>query len=282
MGRFLDLLDQFLLRDTEIYRVAGLGLTLMPNSSMVYHLSDVRGYDAVAPKRYMDLFDQMEDSVRVSLFWLLEEVNSPLLDLLNVKYILSQQELGERWELVYQDGDGMNVYQNRNVMPRAFVVHQAEYANSAQESLARLTDGQFDYRTTVILERGPVTTVRLPDEPAPTPAEVHITRYEPERVEVQTRTSADGILVLTDGYDPGWQARLDGQPVKTHVANHAFRAVALPAGEHQVTFLYDPPAFKIGAGISLAACGSVAIAVVALLLAGRRPTTRRINCVRRG
>jgi len=270
---------QFLHRDTEIYRVAGLGLTLMPNSSMVYQLSDVRGYDAVAPKRYMDLFDRMEDSARVSLFWLLEKANAPLLDLLNVKYILTRQELGGRWKLVYQGGDGMNVYQNENVMPRAFVVHQAEYANSAQESLARLTDGRFDYRTTVILEleKEPVTTVRLPDEPAPTPAEVQIVHYEPERVEIQARTSADGILVLTDGYDPGWQARLDGQPVETHVANHAFRAVALPAGEHQVTFLYNPPAFKIGAGISLAACGSVAIAGVALLLAGRRPTKRRIK-----
>ena len=266
---------RFLQRDTEFYRVAGLGLTLMPNSSMVYQLSDVRGYDAVAPQRYMDLFDQMEDSVRVGLFWLLKDANSPLLDLLNVKYVLTQQELGGKWELVYQDDDGMNVYQNRNVMPRAFVVHQAEYADDAEESLARLTGGQFDYRTTVILEEGPVTTVSLPDEPAPTPAEVQITHYEPERVEVQARTSADGILVLTDGYDPGWQARLDGQPVKTYVANHVFRAVALPAGEHQVTFLYDPPAFKIGAGISLVACGGVVITVVARLSARRRPTRRR-------
>jgi hypothetical protein len=266
---------QFLQQDTQAYRVAGLGLTLMPNSGMVYQLSDVRGYDAVAPKRYIDLFDHIEDSVRVTLFWLLEEANSPLLDLLNVKYILTKQELGGKWELVYRDDDGMNVYQNRNVMPRAFVVHQAEYVNNAEESLARLTDGQFDYHTTAILEQGPVTMISLPDEPVPAPAEVHITHYEPERVEVQTRTSADGILVLSDGYDPGWQARLDGQPVKIHVANHAFRAVALPAGQHQVTFFYDPPAFKIGLGVSLLACAGVATTVVGLLLAGRRPTVRR-------
>lgn len=264
---------QFLQQDIGVYRVAGLGLTLMPNSGMVYRLSDVRGYDAVAPKRYMDLFNQIEGSARVNnLFWLLEEADSPLLDLLNVKYILTKQELGGKWELVYQGGDGMNVYQNRNVIPRAFVVHQAEYVNNAEESLARLTDGQFDYHTTAILEEVPVTRVSLPDEPVPTPAEVHIIHYEPERVEVQTRTSADGILVLTDGYDPGWQAELDGQPAKIHVANHAFRAVALPAGEHQVTFFYDPPAFKIGLVISLLAWGIVATAVVGLLLVGRHPT----------
>jgi len=263
---------KFLQQDIGVYRVAGLGLTLMPNSGMVYRLSDARGFDAVAPKRYVDLFDQIEGSVRITLFWLLEEAGSPLLDLLNVKYILTKQELGGKWELVYRDGDGMNVYQNRNVIPRAFVVHQAEYVDNAEESLARLTDGQFDYHTTAILEEGPITTISLPDEPVPTPAEVHIIHYEPERVEVQTQTSADGVLVLTDGYDPGWQAELDGQPVKIHVANHAFRAVALPAGKHQVTFFYDPPAFKIGLGISLLAGGGVAAAVIGLLLVGGRST----------
>ncbi len=258
----------------EIYRVAGLGLTLMPNSGMVYHISDVRGYDAVAPKRYMDLFGQIEGSARVTLFWLLKEADSPLLDLLNVKYILTEQNLGGRWEQVYQDDDGMRVYQNRTVMPRAFVVHQAQYVDSAEESLARLTGGQVDYRKTAILEGGPIRGIRLPDESAPTFTEVHITHYEPERVEVQTNTSADGILVLTDGHDPGWRAELDGQPSKIYVANHAFRAVALPAGEHQVTFLYDPSAFKIGLGISLFACGSVVAAVVGLFLGSRHPTPR--------
>jgi hypothetical protein len=56
--------------------------------------------------------------------------------------------------------------------------------------------------------------------------------------------------------------------------------VALPAGEHQVTFFYDPPAFKIGVGISLVACGGVAITGVVLLVTGRRPTKRRINYIR--
>jgi uncharacterized membrane protein YfhO len=101
-------------------------------------------------------------------------------------------------------------------------------------------------------------------------SEATITHYEPERVEISTGTTADGFLVLTDGYDPGWRAELDGQAIPIYVANHAFRAVALPAGEHRVTFIYDPPAFKIGLGISLLAWVGVAVAALGLFLVGRR------------
>jgi len=37
-----------------------------------------------------------------------------------------------------------------------------------------------------------------------------------------------------------------------------------------VAFVYDPPAFKIGLGISLLAWGGVALAALGLVLAGRR------------
>jgi hypothetical protein len=268
---------RFLQRDTEIYRIAGLGLTLMPNSGMVYHLSDARGYDAVAPKRYMDLFDRVEGSVNIGLFWLLENTDSPLLDLLNVKYVVSAEPLDGKWDSVYDDttnGGEVRVYRNPDVLPRAFVVHHVEVVNSAEQSLARLTDREFDYRTTVILEGEPVSGISLPDEPVPTPDEVRIVRYAPERTEVQTHTSADGFLILTDGYDPGWRAELDGQPVEIHVANHAFRAVALPAGEHQVTFIYNPPPFKIGLGISLFTWAGVVVAAIGLFLVDCRPALR--------
>jgi len=261
---------RFLRQDTDIYRIAGLDLTLMPNSGMVYQLSDVRGYDAVTPKRYMDLFDRMEGSIRISHFWLLKEAVSPLLDLLNVKYLLTRQEMGEKWEPVYRDSHGMTIYQNRDVMPRAFVVHRVEYVGSAEGSLSRLTGGTFDCRTTVILEGAPATGLSLPDEPIFASDEVRIVRYEPERVEVKTGTTVDGFLVLTDGHDPGWRAEVDGQQVQIHIANHAFRAVALPAGEHRVTFVYDPPTFKIGLGISLLAWVGVAVAALGLSLASHR------------
>jgi hypothetical protein len=216
----------------------------------------------------------MAGSFRVSQLWLFTEADSPLLDLFNVKYVLTDRELAGKWKPVYRDPDGMAVYENQAVMPRAFVVYGAETVAGADESLARLTGGAFDYRTTVLLEGDGVSSARS-DAPFDPNAAV-ITRYEPERVEVAARAAGDGFLVLADSYDPGWRAELDGRPARVYVADHAFRAVALPAGEHRVVFTYDPPVFKIGLVISLLTWMGAIGAGVGLAVANRR--RRREAC----
>ncbi len=108
---------------------------------------------------------------------------------------------------------------------------------------------------------------------AASPSEFHpadIRRYEPNRVEVEVR-GAPGFLVLTDVWYPGWTATVDGKPVDIYRANHAFRAVAVPAGTHTVVFHFEPASYFLGRRISLVSL--VAVAVLLLILAacaGRR------------
>jgi uncharacterized membrane protein YfhO len=44
--------------------------------------------------------------------------------------------------------------------------------------------------------------------------------------------------------------RIDGAPARLWRANHAFRAVALPPGEHQVQMRYEPASLRIGLALS--------------------------------
>ena len=85
---------------------------------------------------------------------------------------------------------------------------------------------------------------------------------EPERVVLTASTGTPGYLVLTDGYDPGWRARVDGAPTPILIANHAFRAIHLPAGTHEVIFEYRPPAYFLGATLSLTALGLWLLALI--------------------
>ena len=263
-----------------VFRVAGVNLALMPNSSIIFELSDVRGCDAMSSRRYIAVLGLVEESVRLNNYSLLAGVDSPLLDLLNVAYVVSAEPLEGKWELVYgggPEGGNVQVYGNLDVLPRAFVVHRAEVVGNAEQSLARLAEPAFDYRTTVLLEgdeKELAAALELPAGAAQaldvSSEEATITRYEPERVEIRTHTAADGFLFLADGYDSGWRAELDGRPARIYVADHAFRAVALPAGEHVVHFVYDPLAFKLGVAISALAWGGIAIAAVGLFLTSRR------------
>jgi hypothetical protein len=240
---------QFLKQDHDIYRVSGTDLILNPNSGMVFGISDVRGFDTIVPRRYTDLVNRIEGHYRFHFHALFVQANSPLFDLLNVKYVLTDQELGGKWELVYEDAGSVKVYRNRNVLPRAFFVYRAEIVGHATQSLERVMDRSFDFREEVVLEEMPAGWT----EPLKTPpsAAVHIVDYQPNRVKVKVETSADGLLVLTDTYAPGWKALLDRHPTPLYVADHAFRAVVVPAGAHQVEFVYEPLSFWGGAMTSL-------------------------------
>jgi len=241
---------RFLQQDQSVYRVCGTGLILYPNIGMVWSLPDVRGYDTVVPNRYMALVNRIEGHYQYHFHSLFTRADAPLLDLLNVKYLLTDQEPGEKWELVYKGEGTVRVYRNRNVLPRAFVVYRAEIVENSDKSLERLLDKQFNFREQVILEQPPPNWSEPEQTPATAP-EVRFRVYEPNRVILDVRTEADGLLVLTDNYAPGWQAFLDTKPIPIYIADHAFRAVVVPAGQHRVEFVYRPPSFYAGATLSL-------------------------------
>lgn len=262
---------RFLQQDPDLYRVCGTGTILNPNSSTIFGISDIRGYDAIAPRRYADLVARMEGHFGISHYTLFSKANAPLLGLLNVKYVLTEQDPGAGWALAYQDAGPVRVYQNLNVLPRAFVVYQADIVGSAQASLARVTDSGFDFRRRVVLEQDPPGW-SAPIELPTAGAEVTIAAYEAGRVRLTVDTRVKGLLVLTDTYMPGWRATIDGQATGIYVANHAFRAIVIPAGSHQVEFVYAPSSFWGGAAISLTA----ALATLATLLVLRVKRIRDI------
>ena len=242
---------EFLRQQPGVFRVGGLYLALMPNSSMVFGLSDARGYDAVVPWRQATLLDHVEGATRIGHYSVLRSADSRLLDLMNVQYMVTDKELDGRWKLVFEEQDStIRVYRNRHVLPRAFIVHQAEYATNPDAALARLLEDTFDLRTKVILEG---TTPDPVSDVSSETGQTRIVRYEPERVVIETDTPADGFLVLTDTYMPGWQAQVDGQPTELYIADYAFRAVRVPAGQHRIEFVYAPSSFSVGAALSLAA-----------------------------
>jgi len=240
---------QFLQQDRDIYRVSGTDLILYPNSGMVFDIFDIRGYDAIVPRRYTNLIDSLEGHYRFHFHSLFVKGQSPLFDLLNVKYILTDQELDGKWKLVYRDAGSVRVYQNGNVLPRAFVVYRAEIVDTAAQSLMRVTDTTFDFRERVVLEEMPTGWTEPPE--GPISAVVQIVDYQANRVRLEVETAADGLLVLTDTHAPGWTALLDGYPTPAYVANHAFRVVLVPSGTHQIEFVYKPLSFTIGAATSL-------------------------------
>jgi uncharacterized membrane protein YfhO len=79
-----------------------------------------------------------------------------------------------------------------------------------------------------------------------------------------------GILVVSEVYYPDWKATVDGAAAEVLRANHVLRAVALPAGSHEIEFRYDGSRVRKSASISI-----TTLALTLLVLAGALVTGRK-------
>ena len=179
-----------------------------------------------------------------------------------------------RYRLAHS-GD-VKIYENLDVLPRAFFVPNALGAEDDAHALALMGDPDFVPSELLVLDeaRGPLADnarVALDPLAPPTASTVRIAHDMPERVEVDVLTSAPGYLVLADAWYPGWHATVDGLDVPLQRADLLFRAVALDAGDHRVAFVFRPASLTVGAGVTLA--GLVAlVAAGAVVLRRGRPT----------
>ncbi|HEV2123240.1 MAG TPA: hypothetical protein VGW38_10760, partial [Chloroflexota bacterium] len=94
---------------------------------------------------------------------------------------------------------------------------------------------------------------------------------EPERIIARVTGTSSSTVVLADVYYPGWVARIDGQPISIHPTEGLFRSVAVPAGEHVVSFSYEPR--SLWPGLALSAIGGALAAL--FLVPWRRPMVHR-------
>jgi hypothetical protein len=142
----------------------------------------------------------------------------------------------------------VKLYENLDVLPRAFLVANWRWAADGDAAVALMQSDAFDPRETAVL-LGSGETVQ--NQPLLEDTAVTIESYEPEHVVVRVDSAQPALLVLTDANYPGWQAEMDGQPVPIETVNVLFRAIMLPAGQHEVEFSFVSRSFVNGRYLSL-------------------------------
>lgn len=81
---------------------------------------------------------------------------------------------------------------------------------------------------------------------------------------LEVRAEGPGVLVVSEGWDPGWSATVDGQPARLLRVNQASLGLVLGEGAHRVLFHHRPRGFAAGLGLA-----GIAAAGLGLLLARR-------------
>lgn len=230
-------------------------------------LYDIQGYDPLQLARYADFINALNGrSLDYHVAYLLPSgVNSTMLDLLDVQYVVVDRRLpAGRDDLVALVAGRQEVYRDDTVviydrvidLPHAWIVHDIR-AVTREEALAGVASGQIDpYRTALV--EGPV-----PPSGAAAMAGAEsatVLTYEPDRARVAVSAQTPGLMVISENYADGWNASIDGEDVDVLATDAALRGVPVPAGEHVVEFHYEPRSLQLGLVVSLAA--TVAVAAV--------------------
>lgn len=241
---------KFLLQDKTLYRITSYDnpneKIFNANVGMLYDISDVRGYDSIIPKQYADYMRllALQDELlfnRIAPFYSQDPFDSPLINLFNVKYVLTTRPLpNSGYTLVYDDE--IKIYQNERVLPRAFMVPQARVVADRDAMLGEMK--QFDPAREVLIEETP--SEGFGDAQSCLYDPVSIEKYAGSEVIVKSVQTCSGWLVLADSYFPGWIAQLDGDDTHLYKADFNFRAVFVPAGEHSIRFKYSPVSLRVG------------------------------------
>ena len=229
---------------------------LHANTPWLFDLQDVRGYDSIIPKQYVDYMAAIEpqgellyNRIQPIKNW--ESLNSPLLDLLNVKYIITAEQIDLPKLAQVWTGEGVRVYENLAAAPRAFTL-PISASLVAADPLEAMT--QHDPRNVVVLASSDAARVpRVEPKPASlSPAT--ITHYGSQELTIDVRPGEPSWLILADSYFPGWKAYVreiggresDEVEVEIFRVDGNFRGVQLEPGGWTVRFKYSPMSFKLG------------------------------------
>jgi hypothetical protein len=265
--------EKYLLFDdfgpSDVDWLMGLRETVMPNLAMNEGLFSANNFDPLLVGHYGRLMQEIDKRLPRQIDRdpgrTVDKGRLPvalrLLSLMNVKYILDYGEI-PGLNLIF--ADGVQIYRNDDVLPRAYVVSQARVISDDEKLLAELLSQTFDARRTVLLRPAQSQeSISYPPIPSYPLSLISLSpEYSPNAVKIKVALDRDGYLVLSDTYYPGWRAYVDGEEREILRADYAFRAVSLESGRHTVLFKYDPPSFKMGLAISLATWGAIILGLV--------------------
>jgi len=223
---------------------------LEPNTNLFYGISSPEGALSLTMRRYgllMRALQKGTDHKFVGIISHYVELQQHIANLMNIKYVVTSKDrvLKRPFRLVYMDKE-YRVYENMEAYPRAFAVHRGLTLNREEDVLAALKDNSVPLDKVVILEDDSMENLNLPVSNETVYSHVSIEEYRPHSVVVNVDMKANGYLVLTDCYFPGWRVYVDGERSKIYKADYIFRAVALQKGEHKLHFVYKPFSVRLG------------------------------------
>ena len=174
---------------------------------------------------------------------------------------------------------GVRVLANNDALPRAYWTPTWRDAEGIVAACDLLGEEGFNGMQQCIVDRDSPGYDRLaeqvPNKTTALPATGDVARnvqclleeIRPETVVLRVNTLQPGITVLTDTWDRGWHATLNGKPCPILRVNGLFRGIITPAGDNEIQFVYRPISLRAGLGVTL---GTMILGILIGVLSRKR------------
>ena len=230
-----DAIDRAILADTAgHYRV--LDIPGFFDARRSYFHSMLGGYHAAKLSRYDDIIgERMLPLLSVGYGHADGRgdaaAGQAVADMLNARYIVT--------------GDSeAPLMLNPQAMGNAWLVDSMVWVDGARAEMDALDPALTDLRRQAVADRSFATA--LPGQPSLAPGDtIYMTYYSPNTLKYHVSTAAGGVGVFSEVYFPwGWKATVDGNEVPLARVNYILRALAIPAGSHEIVMTFAPESVR--------------------------------------
>ena len=231
--------DKLILNDPDHFRVydvsSGGGraisqkvddMTIGGNSAPYFH-NTINGYHAAKPKRFDELSDFYDFTSNIEI-----------LNMLNVKYIISEDDTNQPYPYLNSDANG-----------NAWFIKKLKAVNTADEEIIAL----FDLKTKT---EAVINTIELKEQNkkflVDSLATIKVIEYQPNYIKYEANNTNDGYAVFSEMYYiNGWNAYINNEKIAYNRVNYLLRGMEIPKGKHNIEFKFEPQVVKTGTTITL-------------------------------
>ncbi|MBD3265066.1 hypothetical protein GF373_00220 [bacterium] len=187
-------------------RVVNLRDVYYPNVFILWKRATIAGYDPLSLQSYNDLIGRMEgwevgsfhDDIRLTKY------DHPVLDMLNVKYVITQKEIVDKTVRPVSAGNQFRVYERI----------------SPNRGWAFAKDGE----KWVCVD-----------------SSIHGEVYQPHEIVFAYKNTHQTMLRLAEWAYPGWHAFAGKQKIPIKKSQNGFRLLTIPSGENIIKMEYVRP-----------------------------------------
>ena len=250
--------DQAILQDKDLsYRVLTLS-DPFNNSYVSYYHKSIGGYNAAKLRRYQDLIEMKLQPEIMALGKNLAKVttqeeameifkSTPVLNMLNMRYLIMDPSYAP--------------LKNPYAFGNAWFVPMVKMVENADQEMLELQT--IDPYKIALVDKRFVSMIHQQQWEQDSLAEIQLVAYKPDRVEYKYHSTKPGVVIFSEVYYPhGWKALIDGKPTDHFRTNWILRGMEVPAGEHTISFYFEPDGYLIGRWV---ATGCSALLILSVL-----------------